>query len=170
MQNFRCNKRSRHVYAMVQLLNLKLDGCERGLFRNVATQLHCQMTIIVLAFFLVSWCGVRLSPLGKCRPIVGLLYQSQMIVDECGAVGGMRIGRGNRNTREKSAPLPLCLPRIPYDLTWARTRTAWAMARPVIGLLYFLDVTWSIFVSGIKSAYFWSGTCVVEHVRIRCRF
>jgi hypothetical protein len=42
--------------------------------------------------------------------------------DECGAVGGMRIGRGSRSTRRKSAPVPLCPPQIPHDLTWARTR------------------------------------------------
>jgi hypothetical protein len=51
----------------------------------------------------------------------------------------MRIGRGNRSTRRKPAPMPLCAPQIPHDLTWARTRaaavgsrrpTAWAMARP----------------------------------------
>jgi hypothetical protein len=56
----------------------------------------------------------------------------------CGAVGGMRIGRGKRNTRRKPAPMPLCPPQIPHYLTWARTRpaaagsrllTAWAMGR-----------------------------------------
>jgi hypothetical protein len=39
--------------------------------------------------------------------------------DECGAVGGMRIDRGNRSNRRKPAPLPLCQPQIPHDLTWA---------------------------------------------------
>jgi hypothetical protein len=39
-----------------------------------------------------------------------------MIDDECGAVGGMRIGRGNRSIRRKLAPMPLCLPQIPRDL------------------------------------------------------
>jgi hypothetical protein len=57
--------------------------------------------------------------------------------DECGAVGGMRIGRGNRITRRKHSPVSLCPPQIPHDLTWDRTRaaavgnrrlTAWAMA------------------------------------------
>jgi hypothetical protein len=33
----------------------------------------------------------------------------------------MRIGRGNRSTRRKPAPVPLCPPQIPHDLTWART-------------------------------------------------
>jgi hypothetical protein len=44
--------------------------------------------------------------------------------DECGAVGGMRIGKGNRNTQRKPAPVPLCLPQIPHALTWDRTRAA----------------------------------------------
>jgi hypothetical protein len=42
-----------------------------------------------------------------CWPLTGLLYQPQMIDDECGAVGGMRIGRGNQITQRKPAPLPL---------------------------------------------------------------
>jgi hypothetical protein len=51
----------------------------------------------------------------------------------------MKIGRGNRSTRRKPAPTPLCPPQIPLDQTRDRTRaatvgsqrlTAWAMARP----------------------------------------
>jgi hypothetical protein len=58
---------------------------------------------------------------------------------DCGAVGGMKTDRGNRSTRGKPAPAPLCSPQIPIDQTRARTRaaavgsrrlTAWAMARP----------------------------------------
>jgi hypothetical protein len=86
--------------------------------------------------FLVSWGGIRLSPLGTSAT-----NQPRMVDDECGPVGGMRIGSGNRSTRSKPAPVPLCPPQIPYDLTWARTRaaavgsrrlTALAMARPKI--------------------------------------
>jgi hypothetical protein len=56
---------------------------------------------------------------------VGLLFQSRMIgVDECGSVGGMRIGRGNRSTRRKPASVPLCALQIPHDLTWAGTRAS----------------------------------------------
>jgi hypothetical protein len=73
-------------------------------------------------FFLVSLGGVRLSPLGTSAT-VGLLYQPRMINDDdYGAVGGMRIGRGNRSTGRKPAPVPLCPPQIPHDLTWDRTR------------------------------------------------
>jgi hypothetical protein len=41
-----------------------------------------------------------------------------------GEFGGMKIGRGNRNTRRKPAPAPLCQPEIPLDQTLARTRAA----------------------------------------------
>jgi hypothetical protein len=79
--------------------------------------------------FLMRWAWVHLV----LRPLFGLLYQPQMIDDgECEAVGGVRIGRGNRSTRRKPASLSLCPPQIPHDLTWARNRrlTAWAMPRP----------------------------------------
>jgi hypothetical protein len=70
----------------------------------------------------------------------GQLYQPQMIGEGyCGAIGGMNIGRGNRSTRRKPSPAPLCPPQISLDQTQDRTRaaelgsqqlTAWAMARP----------------------------------------
>jgi hypothetical protein len=43
---------------------------------------------------------------------------------DCGAIGGMKIGRGNRSTRRKTAPVPLCPPQIPHELTRAPTRAA----------------------------------------------
>jgi hypothetical protein len=43
---------------------------------------------------------------------------------DCGAIGGMKIGRGNRSTRRKPASMPLCPPQIPRDLSRARTRAA----------------------------------------------
>jgi hypothetical protein len=84
----------------------------------------------------VGWDWVHLER----RPLIGLLYQPRMIDDECGAVGGMRIGRGNRSTRRKPTPLPLCRPPKLHHVTWTRTRaavaagsrrlTAWSMTRP----------------------------------------
>jgi hypothetical protein len=67
---------------------------------------------------------LRPSPLGT-SPLTGLLYQPRMIDDgDCGATGGMKTGRGNRSTRRKTAPVPLCPPQISYDLTGARNRAA----------------------------------------------
>jgi hypothetical protein len=58
-------------------------------------------------------------------------------MDEYETVGGNRTGRANRSTQTKPAPLPLCTPQIPRDLTWEWTWTVavgnrWltAMARP----------------------------------------
>jgi hypothetical protein len=89
-------------------------------------------SIIFLLIF-VEWDWVHLV----LRP---LLYQAQMIDEgDCGAIGGMKTGRGNRSTRRKPAPAPLCPPHISHVRTRARTRaasvgswrlTAWAMARP----------------------------------------
>jgi hypothetical protein len=68
----------------------------------------------------------------------GETVQPRMRDYKCGAVGGKRMGRGNRNTGRKPAPVSFCPPYIPHDMTWARTRaaavgsswlTAWAMAR-----------------------------------------
>jgi hypothetical protein len=79
-------------------------------------------------------------------PLIGLLYQPRMIDNECGAIRRMRTNRGNRSTQRKPAPVPLCPPQIPHDMTWARTRavavgrrrlTAWVMARPSHHAFYY---------------------------------
>jgi hypothetical protein len=75
-------------------------------------------------YFFIIVSGVRLSPLGTAA-ITGLLYQPEMIDDgDCGEIGGMKIGRGNRSTRRKPAPAPLCPQQIPHDQPRARTRAA----------------------------------------------
>jgi hypothetical protein len=75
-------------------------------------------------YYFIILSGVRLSPLGTAAT-TGLSYQPQMIDEgDCGATGGMKIGRGNRSTQRKPAPAPLCPPRIPHDQTRARTRAA----------------------------------------------
>jgi hypothetical protein len=76
---------------------------------------------ITKIFFFNYWWGGTKS-LGTAATS-GLLYKPQMIhEDDCGAIGGMKIGRGNRSTRRKPAPAPLCPPQIPHDQTRARTR------------------------------------------------
>jgi hypothetical protein len=59
--------------------------------------------------------GTQLGPLGTSTT-------SWLIVPapgdyEDGEFGGMIIGRGNRSTRRKPAPVSLCPPQIPHDLT-----------------------------------------------------
>jgi hypothetical protein len=75
-------------------------------------------------FFLVSWGGVRLSPLGTSAtnwPIVPApddrwwwMWSSRWNEN----------WHGNRSTQRKPALVPLCPPQIPHDLTWAWTRSA----------------------------------------------
>jgi hypothetical protein len=62
--------------------------------------------------------GIQLGPLGTAatnRPIV----PAPGDYDD-GEIGGMMTGRGNRSTRRKPAPVPVCPPQIPHA---ARTRT-----------------------------------------------
>jgi hypothetical protein len=65
-------------------------------------------------------CGVQLGPLGTAatnRPIL----PAPGDYDD-GEIGGM-IGKGNRSTRRKPAPVPLCPPQTPHA-TRTRTRAA----------------------------------------------
>jgi hypothetical protein len=81
------------------ILLLGLPNC----YFSASLMLQFYMYILHLSskfFFLVSLCGVRMSPLGTSAT-VGLLYQPRMIDDDYGAVGGMRIGRGNQSNRRK---------------------------------------------------------------------
>jgi hypothetical protein len=66
--------------------------------------------------------GIQFGPLGTAatnRPIV----PTPSDYDD-GEIGGMMIGRGNRNTRRKPAPVPLCPPQTPHALPWTRTLAA----------------------------------------------
>jgi hypothetical protein len=68
--------------------------------------------ILCYYYYFIILSGARLSPVGTAAN-TGLLYQLQMIDDgDCGAIGGMKIGTGNRSTRRKPAPGPLCPPQI----------------------------------------------------------
>jgi hypothetical protein len=46
------------------------------------------------------------------------------MINEYGAVGGIKISRGNRISRNKPAPEPLCSTQIPYDVTWDQTQAS----------------------------------------------
>jgi hypothetical protein len=52
--------------------------------------------------------GVRLNESLGTAASIDLLYQPRMIGDDdCGEIGGMKIGMGNRSTRRKPALVPL---------------------------------------------------------------
>jgi hypothetical protein len=66
----------------------------------------------------------KLGPLGTSATEWPILPAPGDYDDDDGEVGGMKIGRGNRSTRRKPTPAPLCPPQIPFDQTRARTRAA----------------------------------------------
>jgi hypothetical protein len=62
--------------------------------------------------------GVQLGPIGTAATSRPIMLASGDYDD--GENGGMMIGRGNRNTRRKPAPVLLCPPQTPYAV---QTRT-----------------------------------------------
>jgi hypothetical protein len=152
------------------------------LFKNYKKSMYFNSSIehseVVLFFS-----GVGLSPLGTAANS-GLLYKSQMTDEgDCGAIGGMKVGRGNRSTRRKPAPAPLCPPQISYDQTRARTRAAavgsqrliaWAMARPEVVLAFesnnagLKKLSQILYMqSNDSSAYLNATTCFLKYV-LKC--
>jgi hypothetical protein len=68
-----------------------------------------QETVVIFFFNLCNW------TFGTAAT-TGLLNQPRMIGEgDCGEIGGIKIGRGNRSTGRKPAPAPLCPPQIPHD-------------------------------------------------------
>jgi hypothetical protein len=76
--------------------------------------LVCNIAAVLVQLFLIGIVAdrVQLGPLSTAatnRPIVPALGDY-----DDGEIGGMVIGRGNRSTRSKPAPVPLCPPQIPH--------------------------------------------------------
>jgi hypothetical protein len=73
-------------------------------------------------FFFILWGGTK--SLGTVATS-GLLYKPQMIDDgDCGAIGGMKIGRGTRVLRENLSQCHFVHHKIPHDQIRARTQAA----------------------------------------------
>jgi hypothetical protein len=84
------------------------------------TQLHFSVVhfFITLRYPLgMGWDWVHLV----LRSLFGLLYQLRMMGDACGAVGGMRIGRGNRTTWRKLAPVRWWMMHVEQSVEWELT-------------------------------------------------
>jgi hypothetical protein len=84
------------------------------------------------------------------RPLINLSYQPRK-GGEYWTLGEMIIGRGNRSTRSKPAPVPLCPSQILHYLIWDRTRAVavWSrqLATPALShsnlrLVYFQVCSW----------------------------
>jgi hypothetical protein len=95
----------------------------------------CSLSLFLIR--LVGY-GVQLGPLGTAATDWPIVPDPGDYDD--GEFVGKKTGRGNRTTRRKSAPAPLCPPQIPLNKTRDRTLaaavgsqrlTTRAMARPL---------------------------------------
>jgi hypothetical protein len=75
------------------------------------------MSHVITYFFIAN--AVGLSPL-YCGHFWPIVPAPEIGEDDCGAIGGIKIG----STRRKPSPAPLCPPQIPLDQTRDRTRAA----------------------------------------------
>jgi hypothetical protein len=66
------------------------------------------------------WGRVKLGPLGTLATSWPIVPAPGAYED--GEFGGMMVGKGNRSTQRKPAPVPLCPPQIPHDLTGCKPR------------------------------------------------
>jgi hypothetical protein len=91
-------------------------------FPVVSSVIVCGELILLLLFIIFSW--VRLRPFGT-EATTGLLYEPKMMDSgDCGAIGGIKIGRENRSTRREPNRTPLCPLEIPHGQIWDRTLAA----------------------------------------------
>jgi hypothetical protein len=99
----------------------------RSKTHNSYTYIICEQSLCLayrdlLFIIVIILSGVRLSPLGTVAT-TGLLYRLQIIDNsDCGEFCGMKIDRGNRSSRRKPAPAPLCPPQPSHEQTRARTQ------------------------------------------------
>jgi hypothetical protein len=85
-----------HIWSLLDLFVFSIGATCVGIF-------HVWFLTFQSSFFFFNLCGGTLGTAAT----TGLLYQPQMIGDgDCGELGGMKIGRGNRSIRRKPAPAP----------------------------------------------------------------
>jgi hypothetical protein len=85
--------------------------------RRMHTDVRWKYNLSIIIIFLFFSSGETVLLI--LRPLFGLLYQPWMTDDDCGAICGMLIGRGNRSTRRKPSPAPLFVYHKPH-MTWPR--------------------------------------------------
>jgi hypothetical protein len=88
--------------------------------------------------------------------------------DECWEVGEIRIGRWNRSTRRKPAPVPLCPPQIPHYLTWARIRAAAVgRSKDLLDNIFLFGLPETNWQSLVPPAFSWYLPRIIRHWRWR---
>jgi hypothetical protein len=94
---------SETILKYLMLFSFKICGDEQPEFRIRDSVFLCFFVCYVTTLSVSRLCSV-----------------DDRITDEHAAADGMRINRVNISTRRKPAPVSLCPPQIPPDLTWNR--------------------------------------------------
>jgi hypothetical protein len=96
---------------------------------SAASWFASDVSLDVYVFFLIRIVrgGVQMGPLGTSATEWPIVPAPGNYDD--GEFGGMKIGRGNRSTRRKPAPAPLCPPQILLDQTDVYIRFSWIWCR-----------------------------------------
>jgi hypothetical protein len=103
-----------------RLFRVRLTECQMNSVFGTATLNNQRSVVISILFIGIGGGGVQVSPLGISatnRPTVPVPGDY-----DDGEIGGV-IGKGNRSTRRKPTPMPLCPPQTPHA-TQTRTRAA----------------------------------------------
>jgi hypothetical protein len=147
---------------------LRIEICVKSLNQDPQSDgIPYFRTAYFVLIFLVSWGGWDWVHLVR-RPLTGLLYQPRLIDDECGAVGVMRIGRGNRSTTNPTWPDPGRRGGKP-----ATNLLRYGTARPMLRTYWRLE--FEVLTTVVtKSAIFWGMTPwsplkVIRHFGGTCR-
>jgi hypothetical protein len=74
------------------------------------------MILKVSVLMLIDLNRLSLFPVLFVLSITRLYCFNERMINGCGAIGGMRNGRGNRSTRRTHDPAPLCLRKMPHDM------------------------------------------------------
>jgi hypothetical protein len=83
-------------------VKLNNTGISSGVPNEVRTDYLPNTSLRRVFTFHFSFLGLGERVHSVRRPLFGLLYQPRVIDDECGTVGGIRIGRRDWSTRKKS--------------------------------------------------------------------
>jgi hypothetical protein len=81
---------------------------------RLAGETEVAFCLFLIGIFLNCYSGgaVQLGPLRNAATYRSIVPAPDDYDD--GEIGGMMIGKGNRSTRRKPAPVPLCLPETPH--------------------------------------------------------
>jgi hypothetical protein len=136
-----------HPFYVIKL-SVSSTGRLLGGIKKICLQTYCVLQNKECTYVNWSWSwSSNLHRVSRAQSVSRLCSIHDRIMNDCEAVGEMTVGRWNKTTHWKPAPLFFCPPQIPHDLIWDRIWVitvrsqcliAWAVASPV----WTVNITW----------------------------